>query len=271
MFNDADETLKQYLTAAIPIANGDVDISFERPSREWSGRLSRPTLNCFLYDIRERSGFRDDTATRIADGKGGFRAQRPPRRIDLSYMVTAWAREAEDEHRILARTLAAMYRAGEIDRRFFQGHLLESEYPVLARIVPPDHVAKPADLWGVLDNELRTSLVWVLTVPLDAFTPVEGPLVTTRELHVGAIGEDWRETFIQVAGTAHRKGAPGETVPGVRVSVAGTALRMVTGPDGRFNFPGVPLGDHTISFETEDGVSGERAISVPGSSYDIEL
>ena len=162
MFNDADETLKQYLTAAIPIANGEVDISFERPSREWSGRLSRPTLNCFLYDIRERSGFRDDTATRIADGKGGFRAQRPPRRIDLSYMVTAWAREAEDEHRILARTLAAMYRAGEIDRRFFQGHLLESEYPVLARIVPPDHVAKPADLWGVLDNELRTSLVWVM-------------------------------------------------------------------------------------------------------------
>jgi len=113
--------------------------------------------------------------------------------------------------------------------------------------------------------------VWVLTVPLDAFTPVEGPLVTTRELHVGAIGEDWRETFIQVAGTAHRKGAPGDTVPGVRVSVAGTALRMVTGPDGRFNFPGVPPGDHTIRFETEDGVSGERAISVPGSSYDIEL
>ena len=46
---------------------------------------------------------------------------------------------------------------------------------------------------------------------------------------------------------------------------------MVTGEDGRFSFPGVPPGDHVMRYETEDGVTGERAISVPGSSYDIEL
>lgn len=271
MFNDVDETLKQYFTAEIPIAGGEIDVSFERPTREWSGRLSRPTLNCFLYDIRERTGFRDDTPEITYDTRGGFRRQRPARRIDLSYMLTAWAREAEDEHRILARTLAAMYRSGEIDARHFQGELAGSEYPLLARIVPSDHVAKPADMWGVLDNELRTSLVWVLTAPLDVFAPTEGPLVTTRELRFAATGEAWRESFIQIAGTAHKKGAPAETVAGLRVSVAGTALRMVTGEDGRFSFPGVAPGNHVIRYETEDGVTGEQAISVPGSSYDIEL
>lgn len=271
MFNDVDETLKQYFTAEIPIPSGEMDVSFERPTREWSGRLSRPTLNCFLYDIRERTGFRDDTPETTYDTRGGFRRQRPARRIDLSYMLTAWAREAEDEHRILARTLAAMYRSGEIDSRFFQGALQNSEYPLLARILPADHVTKPADMWGVLDNELRTSLVWVLTAPLDAFAPTEGPLVRTRELTFGATEEDWRETFVQIAGTAYKKDAPTEPVEGVSVSVVGTALRVVTGADGRFSFPGVPPGDHVIRFETGDGASGELAISVPGSSYDIEL
>ncbi|MGE0598874.1 MAG: Pvc16 family protein [Dehalococcoidia bacterium] len=271
MFNDVDDTLKQFFTAEIPIAGGEMDVSFERPTREWSGRLSRPTLNLFLYDIRERTGFRDDTPEMKYEAGGRFRRQRPPRRIDLSYMVTAWAREADDEHRILSRTLAAMFRAGEIDPRFFQGELVNSDYPLLARIVPSDHVAKPADMWGVLDNELRTSLVWVVTAPLDAFTPSEGPLVRTRELRVGDASQDWRETFVQIAGTARKKGSPNEALPGVRVSVEGTALRAVTGPDGRFSFPGIAPGEHVIRYESEDGSTGSQAISVPGADYDIEL
>lgn len=269
MFNDVDETLKQHLIADLPITQGEVDVSFERPSREWSGRLSRPTLNCFLYDIRERIGFRDDTQTRVMNARGGFTAQRPARRIDLSYMITAWTREPEDEHRILSRVLASMYRTPEIGNG--QGALMYSEYPLLARIATSDHLAKPADLWGVLDNELRTSLVWVVTAPLEAYAPVEGPLVTTRELRVGAVGEEWRESFIQIAGTAHKKGDPLAPVAGVRVTVAGTALLAVTGEDGRYSFPGIPAGDHVIRYETGDGKSGEQPIAVPGSTYDIEL
>lgn len=270
MFNDVDETLKQFFTAELPIAGGELDVSFDRPTREWSGRLSRPTLNCFLYDIRERAGFRDETPN-VKVTQNGLRRQRPPRRIDLSYMITAWVREPEDEHRVLARTLAAMYRAGQIDPRFFQGQLLDTEYPVLARIAPAEHVAKPADMWGVLDNELHTSLVWILTVPLEAFAAVEGPLVRTREISVGELGGDWREESIQIAGTAHKKGAPEEPVEGVRVSLEGTALRAVTTADGRYSFAGVPRGQHVLRFELEGGANGTLPISVPGPGYDIEL
>lgn len=271
MFNDVDETLKQFFIAEVPLPPGEVEVSFERPTREWSGRLSRPTLNCFLYDIRERTGFRDDR--QLASMTPNGRAQRriAPRRIDLSYMLTAWTREPDDEHRILARVMAAMYRAGEINARHFQGAMLDSEYPLLSRIVPADHVAKPADMWGVLDNELRTSLVWVLTAPLDAFAPIEGPIVRTRELRFGETDEEWREAFIQIAGVAHKKGDPAAPLEGVRVSVAGTALRTITDTDGRFSFPKIPPGEHVINFETDDGRSGEQAIVVPSGNYDIEL
>ncbi len=271
MFNDVDETLKQYFTAEIPIVGGEIDVSFERPTREWSGRLSRPTLNCFLYDIRERTIFVDETPTKQYGPNGTIVRQRPPRRIDLSYMLTAWTREPEDEHRILGRTLAAMHRAGEIPQRHFQGALLDTKYPLLSRIMPSDHIAKPADMWGVLDNELRTALVWVLTTPLEAFGPVEGPLVQSRELRFGRTDEDWRETSVMVAGTVHRTGDPDAPIEGVRVSIAGTAHTNVTRDAGRFSFSGVAKGEHVLKWEAADGKAGERAITVPGSSYDIEL
>lgn len=271
MFNDVDETLKLHLVADLPIAQGEVDVSFERPTREWSGRLTRPTLNCFLYDIRERTAFRDDTMLRQPNGRGGYTGRVAARRIDLSYMITAWTREPEDEHRILARVMATMFRTAEFPRERLQGALGDSEYPLLGRIAPGDHLTKPADLWGVLDNELRTGLVWILTAPLEAFAPVEGPLVTTRELRFGELDKPASDRTIQIAGIARRKGDAATTLAGVRVSLEGTAFVAITSDDGRFAFPGVLPGDHVVRFEGQDGKQGQKSISVPGDTYDIEL
>ena len=93
MLNDVDETLRQYLIADVPVERGEVDISFERPTREWSGRLSKPTLNLFMFDIRERTGYRDDTPQAVRLPTGAVSQSLPARRVDLSYLVTAWTRE----------------------------------------------------------------------------------------------------------------------------------------------------------------------------------
>ena len=271
MLNDVDETLKQFLIADVPIERGEVDVSFERPTREWSGRLSRPTLNLFMFDIRERAGFRDDAAMKQHTATGLVAQHLPPRRVDLSYMITAWAREPEDEHRILGRVLASLYRGTEVPPHHFQGELRDSEYPLLGRIAPPDHIIKPADLWGVMDNELRTSLTWVVTAPMQVFAPVTGPLVRTVELGFGETGEESRERWIQVAGLVHGKGDSLATVAGVRVSVVGTAHTALTGADGKFTFAGVLAGEHTLAIVTPDGKDRTQAISVPSPSYDIEL
>lgn len=271
MFNDVNETLKQYFTAELPITGGELDVAFDRPTREWSGRLSRPTLNCFLYDVRERKVFRNEPPQTVPTGDGRFRRQHAPLRMDLSYMLTAWTREPDDEHRILGRTLAAMYRGSQIAARHLQGALRDSDVPIYGRVETADHIAKPADTWGVLDNELHVALVWVLTVPLDVWVPEEGPLVRTRELRFGALNEDWRETTIQIAGVAHKKGDPATPLAGVQVTVEGSAMRATTGDDGRFAFPGVPAGERVLRYQTSDGKSGELAVTVPGASYDIEL
>ena len=186
MISDVDEALRDFLAADVPLPQGEIDISFDRPTREWSSRLSRPTLNLFLFDVRERMEFRDPNESRAITPDGRIRTQRPPRRIDLSYVITAWAKEPGDEHRILARVLTSMFRTLELVGDQLGGELQTTNYPVLMRIMPPDHIAKPADLWGVLDNDMRASLTWVATAPLQTAAPVIGPIVRTRELRVMA-------------------------------------------------------------------------------------
>jgi hypothetical protein len=58
MIADLDETIRQLLIAELPIKNGEIDVSFDQPKREWSARLSKPAVNFFLYDMRENATLR---------------------------------------------------------------------------------------------------------------------------------------------------------------------------------------------------------------------
>ncbi len=271
MFNDVDESLRAALMANIPIVGAEIDIAFDRPTREWSSRLSKPTLNLFLADIRERAELRDNQAmVKYLNSQSATR-QQPPRRIDLTYIATAWAKEAADEHRILARALASMFRTAVLPVEHLKGDLANSEYNLPTRVMPPDFLVKPADLWGVMDNELHASLTWVITAPLDAFAPIEGPIVRTVEFAIGAIDQPWREVSLQVAGTIQRSGEPAGGVHGVTVKLEGTTFEVTTLSDGRFTFRPVIPGEYDLVATPPEGAERRRRIAVPSASYDIEM
>ncbi len=264
MFNDVDETLRAALIADVPINRTEIDIAFDRPTREWSGRLARPTLNLFMYDVREREGLKDDTPFVTRDEKGHAIKQMPARRIDLAYIITAWTKEADDEHRILGAVLASIYRQNVIDSKYLQGVLKTTPYDMLTRVTPPNAIMNPSDLWGVLDNEIHAALSWIVTAPLDVFKPVVGPLVRTKVIRVGF------EDLLQVGGIAFRKGDPLKGVAGVKVSIAGTAFEAETDAEGKFTFVDVPAGEYTWRIQT-DGKAKEQKMKVPSASYDVEI
>jgi hypothetical protein len=271
VFSDVDETIRELLIADMPIERNEVDVSFERPTREWSSRLSKPTLNLFLMDARELRDFRNEMpqVTRTEDGR--VTQKRPARRIDLTYWVTAWAREAVDEHRILSRALSSMFRQYRVPQEYLKGQLEHADDALLLRMMPPDHITKPADFWGVMDNEMRPNLTWVATAPLDAFAPITGPLVRTSELRFQDLDRNWIENTIEVAGVVYRDGDTRNGVEGATVSVRGTTLRDTTDAIGRFRFQGMPAGERTWIVELPDGPAIERSLSVPGETYDIEI
>src|SRR6185436_2803786 len=54
MLADLDETLRSLLKRELERHGFDgVEIAFDAPAREWSSQLSSPTVNLFLYDLRE--------------------------------------------------------------------------------------------------------------------------------------------------------------------------------------------------------------------------
>jgi hypothetical protein len=271
MFQDVDETLRAVLVADVPIKRNEVDLTFDRPTRDWSSRLTRPTLNAFLYDIRERVDLKDEVDLITRDANGRAVRQRPPRRLDLVYLLSAWTTEPDDEHRILARVLASLYRQDKVAPEYLQGDLKAAALPILARIPRPDEVSKPVEVWSGVSNDLHASLTWVWTVPLEVFKPAVGPLVRTAEIRIGPTGQAADVVLVEVGGLVHRKGDRQAPVPGARIQVLGTAHEAVADEAGQFRFRNLPAGDYRWRVEPPGGRPREHQVAVPSPAYDIEV
>ena len=57
---------------------------------------------------------------------------------------------------------------------------------------------------------------------------------------------------------------------GVRVSVVGTGMSTLLGPDGRFTFTGVPA-DAQLHFMRDDGIDARMAVPAKASAFTVEL
>lgn len=186
MISDLDETIKQLLREHIPLDPGEVDVSFEVPDREWSARISKPTLNCYLYDIRENRALRDADWSVERSGEKTITRQRPPFRVDLSYLITAWTQAPEDEHTLLWHTLAVLLRFPALPDASLRGALRDQPLPVRAQAVQPDGVLKsPGEFWGALENQLKPSLSYVVTLSQEREKLVAGPPVFSWTARVG--------------------------------------------------------------------------------------
>ena len=136
MFDEIDEALRRLLIEEIPIRNNEIEIAFDQPRREWSARLNRPTLNIFLHDVRENAQLRQSYTQRQQPhpDRRQTALQRPEARVDLHYMITAWASEPDDEHRLLARTLLAFLRHREMPESFLPASLRKQPRPVAVSV-----------------------------------------------------------------------------------------------------------------------------------------
>src|SRR6516225_9598359 len=109
MLADLDESLRRLLIRELEQHGfAGVSVVFDAPAREWAVALSGPTVNLFLYDLREAGELRE-AEWREHRENGSARMTRPPLRLQCSYAITAWARAIEDEHRLLSQVLAVLF------------------------------------------------------------------------------------------------------------------------------------------------------------------
>lgn len=103
MIHEVDEVLKGLIGGGALSGSG-IDVSFEVPTRDWAARRNAPVVKAYLYDVREDMARRQRGRTGVRDDHDiVVRHRRPPRWFQLSYLVTAWTKTPQDEHRLLSR------------------------------------------------------------------------------------------------------------------------------------------------------------------------
>jgi hypothetical protein len=168
VIHEVDEALRKLVEREL--TGSGVEVSFEAPTRDWAARRSSPTLDLYLYDIREDRLRRNVARETVRDEQGIVTGRRrPPRMFKLSYLVTAWTQRPEDEHRLLSTILACALRYDALPREILSGTLLEQplNMPVTVALPPPEDRAL-SDVWTALGGELKPSLDLVITAPVDS-------------------------------------------------------------------------------------------------------
>ncbi|MEP6981525.1 MAG: DUF4255 domain-containing protein [Nakamurella sp.] len=160
-----------------------VEVAFDAPTKDWSSRRNVPTIDVYLYDIREDLRRRErGLINEYQDGQIAAR-RLPPRYFKLSYLVTAWTQRPEDEHRLLSTLLSCFLRHDAIPRDLLTGPLAALGLPVALTIgLPPPEDRSFADVWTALGGELKPSLDVVISTPTEtgqrweAGPPVDEPV-----------------------------------------------------------------------------------------------
>jgi uncharacterized protein DUF4255 len=149
------------------IGGRDVEVVFDAPTKDWSSRRNAPTIDVYLYDIREDLRRRERGLLNEYDERQRIVARTlPPRHFKLSYLVTAWTQRPEDEHRLLSGLLGCFLQHEAIPADLLTGPLAELGLPVPVTIaLPPPEDRSFADVWSALGGELKPSLDLVVSAP----------------------------------------------------------------------------------------------------------
>lgn len=283
MIADLDESIRQLLIEEIPIKNGEVDIVFDQPKREWSARLAKPTINFFLYDVRENVTLRHHEWERLSNNRTSDLAhmKRTPYRVDCAYIITAWAADPEDEHRLLSRGLLALFRNPVMPTEILSGSLKHQPFEIPLQLAQTDKLRNPAELWSAMDNEMRPSVPFVVTIALDPWTEVSGPVVKTLILKPGQspykryrrrIEESQADaTMTFIGGTILSKSVDGDPMPGIDVAIKGTGIAARTDFEGQFVLGSLPPGEYTLVAWLPENRVKEKKITVPAKDDNYDL
>ncbi len=272
MLADLDETIRQLLRRELTGRGFDgIELAFDAPSREWSAQLSTPTVNLFLYDVRQSEDHKPtDWEVRTDDGRTV--EARPPLRLAASYAVTAWTREVEDEHRLLSQVLAILYAYDTLPADLLAGGLADSvsqPYPLRTRVAEPRQSGSP-EFWSSIGGSYKASLDYGVILSCDSGATVErGPEVRTQTIRMRNLdgGRASVEDLHQLRGAV--RDGEGVPVPDAWIVMAGGPGWVAADDEGRFVIGPLRAGTHRLRARAPDGREGEADVEVPGGANDV--
>jgi hypothetical protein len=267
---DLDEALRTLLRRELERHGFEgVEIAFDAPAKDWSGKLTNPTVNLFLYDLREAVERAAITPTEHrANGEASTKP--PPLRLELTYAVTAWTKAVEDEHRLLSQVLAILFSYKKLpdevlESSFDGGSLLREAETSVGR--PRE---EKADFWTSVGGQYKASIDYVVHITVESgATYIRGPEVRMQTVRT-RMSDGPARTMTElhrVGGTVRDK--DGEPVPNAWVAIPNAGTWTATDRDGRFIFNRILPGTHGVIVRTAEGGEADATMDVPGAGVDV--
>lgn len=186
MIQDLDSTLEKFLKDYAPpgsrlhaSAMSRADVSFDLPDSTWRGKVTSLMVNCYLYDVRENTGLRtqDPIVFQAADGTRTRR--RPLARIDCAYCITTWSAAVtpsiEEEHTLLGDVMFILLKYPTIPLAALVNSVAKQLPPYPTLVATPEGARSQVEFWKALDQKLKPSLNYVVTLALQLDDQPVGP------------------------------------------------------------------------------------------------
>jgi hypothetical protein len=271
MLADLDETLRGILKDELGRHGFEgIEIAFDAPTREWSGQLSAPAVNLFLYDMRESEDDRPTgwTKQRVGDE---YVEGPPPLVMEVSYAITAWAQAVEDEHRLLSQVLAVLYAYPHLPEDALNGRLRNGSQALTIKAKVGQAKGDKADFWTAVGGQYKASLDYVVRLSVESGVRRQVPQVRTQTMRTRLL-DGPPAAVVEM----HRTGgtvasADGEPLKDAWVTLPDAGRFASTDADGRFKFDRLTPGRHKLQVRTKDGREASADLDVPGALLDIVL
>jgi len=274
MISDVDETLRELMVTYGNLDPTEIDISFEKPNRQWAAGVSKPTVNLYLYEIKENTDLKNPGGWVVRKGPDNTAIKsKPDVRIDLSYNITVFASNIDDEHRLLSRVLVTLLKYQTLPVGSLQG-LLVGQDLITSTAHPGDAQQGHSDYWGAVDNDLKASLEYRITIRLDIGEEISTGIVLNSQFKVGQTGMALDEFEIQpvnIGGRVHDRDDASIGVENAVVTVLERGLDTTSGKDGQYRIPRMLPGMYTLIIAVEGYEESRIPIQVPSGDYDLAI
>ena len=285
MIFEVDEALRKLLVKEMPIRKNEIDVAFEMPKREWSSRVNKPTINFFLYDILENVDLRgSEQWERIDNEDGTVSLKRNPVRMNLFYLVSAWAKEVQDEHKLLSSSLITLLRQPFLPEGYLPKELQDQPVPIRLEVasgVKTDQ--RISELWSKMDNDLHPAIRLTVTLSVNpynvqTFTKVSGTELRFKQTPDGQNPSNDKttndkqstlsKTYFSVTGSVKsQKYSPSA----IQMVVQETGHLVPIEEDGSFNIRRLNQGVYHLDLTVNDRVLKHHKIEVPSPAYEIDV
>jgi hypothetical protein len=272
MLADLDETLRGLLREELERHGFEgVDIAFDAPARDWSGQLSKPTVNLFLYDLREAESLRSSEWSRVKKD-GRMVESRPPMVMECSYAVTAWTQAVEDEHRLLSQVLAILFAYPQLPDDRLNGRLQNGSqpFPIKGRI--GQGKGEKSDFWSAVGGQYKVSLDYVVRLAVASGAHnVRGPEVRTQTVRTSLSDHPSRTVLEMHRSVGRVRDTRGEPLANVWVTLPDVGTWASSNAEGKFRFDRLPPGRHRVLARATDGREAVAQFDVPGAGVDLVI